>query len=107
MRRSTREKILPAVKVILVPVAIICIVMVFFTAMNNLNSNQTDEGKDQLETSIRRACAACYAVEGFYPPSLDYIQEHYGVLVDSKNYNVFYDVFSENLMPDITVIQKY
>ena len=44
------------------------------------------------------------SIEGRYPPSVQYLQEHYGVQIDEDRYYVFYDGFASNLMPDITVI---
>ena len=49
-------------------------------------------------------CVACYSSEGIYPPNLDYLKERYGVQVDETRYTVMYDVFADNLMPDITVL---
>lgn len=49
---------------------------------------------------------ACYAAEGVYPPDLEYLKEHYGLQVDENQYTVRYDVFAENLMPDITVLEN-
>lgn len=54
---------------------------------------------------VRRAAVSCYAVEGAYPESYEYLKEHYGAMVDEENYAVFYEVFASNIMPDITVIQ--
>lgn len=78
----------------------------FFTAVNHLESGQNAEGKRQLEDSIRRAAAACYAAEGIYPPTLAYLEEHYGIQVDESRYTVYYDVFASNLMPDVTVLEN-
>ena len=57
-----------------------------------------------LENAIRRASVQCYAIEGRYPPSVEYLEDHYGIVVDTDRYAVFYDGFASNLMPDITVI---
>ena len=62
------------------------------------------KGLDQLETALRRGCVSCYATEGVYPPTLEYLQEHYGVQIDRRRYKVYYEVFAENLMPSITVL---
>ena len=59
-----------------------------------------------LGDALRRAAVTCYAVEGRYPPSLDYMTENYGVVIDAKRYIVRYDAFSENLMPSITVLKR-
>lgn len=52
-----------------------------------------------------RTSCGCYAVEGAYPESYEYLKEHYGAMVDEENYAVFYEVFASNIMPDIAVIQ--
>lgn len=77
----------------------------FFTSLGNLNSGQGEEGRQQLETSLRRAAVACYAAEGIYPPTLEHLTEHYGVQIDTERYAVFYEIFANNLMPDITVLE--
>ena len=47
---------------------------------------------------------ACYASEGFYPPDVAYMQEHYGLRYNADLYTVRYVRFASNLMPDITVL---
>ena len=58
------------------------------------------------EQAVRRAAVQCYAVEGIYPPDLDYMREHYGLQVDAGRYVVDYRCFASNLMPDITVLPR-
>lgn len=62
----------------------------------------TDEER-MLENAIRRAAVTCYAVEGRYPETLNYLCENYGVVVNRHAYRVTYDVFASNLMPEIQV----
>lgn len=90
---------------LLAPVVFAAGVLVFFTALNHLDSGRKTEGRTQLEQSLRRASAACYAAEGIYPPDLAYLEEHYGVQVDEDRYTVDYRAFASNLMPDITVLE--
>ena len=89
------------VKGLLLLTAALC----FFQALSNLDRGQGEAGRQQLEDALRRAAVACYATEGIYPPHLDYLTEHYGIQVDESRYAVFYDIFAENLMPDITVVE--
>ncbi len=88
------------------PVAAAAVLLFFSTALNQLDGGRNEEDRRQLEAALRRGCVACYAVEGTYPESLTYLKEHYGVQVDEKRYTVFYDIFAQNLMPDITVLVK-
>ena len=89
-----------------IPLCVVCVLLWFFIALGRLGSGQTQEGKQQLETALRRAAVACYATEGIYPPTLDYLTEHYGIQIDRSRYSVFYEIFAENLMPQITVLVK-
>lgn len=99
---SRRKRNWPAV---LLPVAIVAVLLLFLTGLSNLDRGSSEEGRQQLEDALRRAAVACYAAEGIYPPTLDYLSEHYGVQI-SDQYIVFYEIFASNLMPDITVLEK-
>lgn len=63
------------------------------------------EGTETLKNAIRRASIQCYAIEGRYPPDIQYLQENYGVQINDKRYYVFYNGFASNVMPDITVVE--
>lgn len=76
----------------------------FLAAAGNVDAGQQEAGRQQLEDALRRAAVACYAAEGVYPPTVDYLTQHYGIQIDRERYYVFYEVFAENLMPEITVL---
>ena len=78
----------------------------FVTAVGSLQSGQSAESLRQLEEALRKGCVTCYATEGAYPTSLKYLEERYGVQIDRERYDVHYTAFAENLMPDITVLEK-
>lgn len=78
----------------------------FFVALKNLDADISEQGRTKLEDAIRRYAVACYAAEGAYPPDVAYLVEHYGLSVDESRYIVHYEIFAENLMPEITVIDK-
>ena len=86
--------------------ALLAVLLVFLSALSNLNGGRHSEGREQLEEAVRRSAVACYAAEGIYPPDLAYLEEHYGLQVDRERYTVVYDVFASNLMPDITVLEN-
>ena len=56
------------------------------------------------EEGVRRAAVECYALEGFYPRTLGYLVENYGVTADDSRYVISYQYVASNLMPDITVL---
>lgn len=88
-----------------VPLAAAIVLGIFLSAVNHLEEGHYAEGKAELEDTLRRTAAACYAAEGTYPPSLEYMEEHYGIRIDKGQYTVMYVPVASNLMPDITVLE--
>lgn len=93
-------------KLLLTVAAALLVVIWFITAVVQLRSGQVRQGTRQLEDAIRKAAVACYAAEGVYPPNLEYLTEHYGVRIQEGRYTVYYEIFADNLMPEITVLEK-
>ena len=48
----------------------------------------------------------CYALEGFYPPDLEYLKEHYGLTYDESSFVVEYQPVAGNIRPDVTILEK-
>ena len=82
------------------------LLLCFSLAVSQLDHRRQAEGKRHLETLLRRAAVSCYAAEGFYPPDVAYLQDHYGVDFDEDIYIVHYQFFASNWMPDITVLER-
>ncbi|MBE6883697.1 MAG: hypothetical protein E7487_03745 [Ruminococcaceae bacterium] len=87
-------------------IAAASVFLFFIFSINNLSSGSASEEKDQLERALTRAAVSCYAMEGAYPPSAEYLIEHYGVQLNEERFVIKYDLFASNLMPDITVLEK-
>ena len=94
------------IKAALAAAVLLALAVWFFTGMESLSSGYTRQGRQQLEDALRRSAAACYAAEGIYPPNVNYLAEHYGVQWDTERYTVFYEIFADNIMPEITVLEK-
>ena len=74
--------------------------------LNLISKQSTEQEMATLEQAILKSVAHCYAIEGVYPESLDYLKEEYGISYDSEKYFVDYQIWGENIMPDITIIKK-
>jgi len=74
--------------------------------LSETEASSKSEAVRILEDSIRRAVVMSYAIEGRYPESVSYIEEHFGVHIDREKYVVHYEIFASNLMPDIMVISR-
>ena len=79
---------------------------VLILAVSLLDQTGTRVQAEQLSTlrsALRRASVTCYALEGRYPPTLAYLTENYGVMVDADKFIVQYSAFAQNIMPIIEV----
>lgn len=86
-------------------VLVLLLVLFFFLAFSRSVAEKTGEEKlNALTEAVRRASIQCYAIEGRYPPSVEYLEDHYGISIDRDKYYVFYDGWASNIMPDITIL---
>lgn len=72
--------------------------------IDGLGTAQTDAETELVCTAVRDAALSCYAIEGAYPPDLQYLRDYYGIRYDRSRYVVSYDAFASNLMPEIRVM---
>ncbi len=102
-RRTTNKEGGRSYGMVLGAVLFCVMLVVLLVATTNLSSGADAEGANTMRTAIERAAVLCYATEGFYPPSLSYLEQYYGVQVDRVKYAVQYEVFAPNITPTIRV----
>ena len=83
----------------------LAVIVMIFIGLRETEISSRAEGLRLLQESLMRAAVQCYAVEGRYPDSIEYIKEHYGVFIDNTRYTVHYRIFASNILPDITVLE--
>ena len=83
----------------------IAVMLIIVYGLKQTEQSSRAEGLRILKDSIQRSVVICYAIEGRYPDSIEYIEENYGIHVDRSKYAVHYNIFASNLLPDITVIE--
>lgn len=76
----------------------------FYYGITSLSSQAGGKQEQYLHDAIERAVIHCYAVEGVYPESLDYLKENYGISYDTERYFVDYQTLGSNLLPEVTII---
>ena len=79
---------------------------IFIVGVIYFGNITTEQNLALTKNAINRAAVQCYANEGFYPPTLDYLEKNYGVTIDRNSFDVDYDCAAANIMPNITVFQK-
>lgn len=95
----------------LITAAVLLAVLVLAALGLMLGSRQVGRDLDTASTqalrqAVLQAAVQCYAVEGSYPASLDYLEENYGLLVNHDRFIVTYEAFASNLMPQVNVLER-
>lgn len=80
------------------------VVLLAVSMIGQVGGQVDREQAARLEEALRKAAVTCYAVEGRYPATLDYLTEHYGVVIDPERFLVQYEIYAPNMMPDIQVV---
>lgn len=72
--------------------------------LSSVDKSTVDRERESLQKAIYRDMIHCYATEGYYPPSLEYIKAHYGLYYDENTFVVDYQPVGNNIRPEITII---
>ena len=87
-------------------IIIILLIVYMYIAVDNAQRKSNEESYNILSDAIIRSAVQCYAIEGFYPPDIGYLENNYGLLVDHNKYFVSYSVFASNIIPEVQVFLK-
>ena len=85
---------------------LIVLIAIFLSGLASAKSHSKEEALQVAENSVRHAVISCYALEGMYPDSYEYLKDNYGLKIDEGRYIVHYEIFASNIMPDITVLER-
>lgn len=101
-----KSRVVNFIKILIIFAVLALAVFFLCKGVQKMETGQQAESLKQLDSSIRKATMTCYATEGVYPPSVQYLKDNYGIQIDEKKFTVFYEVFGDNMMPDITVMER-
>ncbi len=62
--------------------------------------------KKALNQAVERCIVSCYAENGFYPPSLQYLEENYNIIYDHDVLFIDYRPIATNIYPYFSIIAK-
>ncbi|MBQ6574495.1 MAG: hypothetical protein IJL90_00155 [Lachnospiraceae bacterium] len=83
------------------------IIILFLFGIAFISSTSKKDQHQVLSDAVSKDIIHCYAVEGYYPPSLKYIEDHYGLTYDKERYIVDYVPIGDNIMPSVTIVEIY
>lgn len=94
-------------KTIGLPISLFAVMLaVFVVGVIHFSNVNTEQNLVLTQSALQKATVQCYADKGFYPPTLEYLEQNYGVTIDYTKFNVTYDCAAANIMPNIVVFQK-
>lgn len=84
----------------------VSMLVILLIATRGVAGGNDEEGIRATRVAVQRAAVLCYATEGFYPPTLTYIEENYLIKIDHSRFLVNYNVQGSNLMPNVQVFLR-
>jgi len=91
------------------PIAIIIFAIImggFIYGISTVSDNEMLDEKEILTNALTKDIVHCYASEGIYPPSLSYIEEHYGLIYDKDKFLISYENVGSNILPVVHIFEK-
>ena len=82
------------------------VIVLFQMGLSLVTQKESSHERTILEQAISRDLIRCYALEGSYPQSLEYLVENYGLTYDSDRFFIDYRSLGSNLRPDVTIIDR-
>ena len=94
-------------RTLIISLAVFVIIAVcFWCAADSVSERTQAEERMLLEAALNRSITHCYAIEGTYPESLEYLTKNYGLTYDEDKFYIDYQPLGADIMPDVTVIEK-
>ena len=101
--KARRMEILGWLRSILFVIVISAVLIAGIFYISNMGNEQ---GLKLTKEAAVRTMIECYAIEGIYPPNVQYMVDNYNLSYDDTKYFIHYDAFASNIMPTIEVYEK-
>ena len=99
-RRVERRGILKSLLFVII-ISVVLIAGIFY-----ISDMGSEQGIKLTREAAIRTAVECYAIEGIYPPNVQYMEDNYNLSYDKTKYYIHYDAFASNIMPTIEVYEK-
>lgn len=106
MRIQRKSMVCRVLRYMCFPVLFVLVLCYFLSALGAVEKRNREEEEKRIGNVVKKAVVTCYTTEGAYPATLEYVEERYGLVIDKERYHVFYEIFADNIMPEITVVAK-
>jgi len=99
---TARRVVLSSLLLTVLFIILIAVVMEF--GILGLSGRVSANQAQFLSDAVRRSAVQCYALEGSFPDSVEYLEENYGLIIDRNRYAVYYESMGANILPQIRVV---
>ena len=95
------------VGVVILAVVILAVILLVYAMAGDSGKDLGEESAAAIQEAVQRSALQCYVVEGVYPPNLEYLQDNYGLQVNTEDFYVTYEAFASNLPPTVRVVVRH
>jgi len=81
----------------------VCIIAAVCMGIADMRHRNSERQLIIQKKAVERAAVLCYALEGFYPPRIEYLEKKYGLIVNRDKFIVLYKTFGSNIRPEISI----
>ena len=100
------DKAVPRRRFLWLPVLIVLTALLCLLVFGRSGRDLGEESAAAIRDAVQRSALQCYAVEGVYPPSLEYLEANYGLQINTAEFYVAYDIYASNMPPTVKVVAK-
>ncbi len=85
---------------------LVAVLALVWVSYDFIGATLREQGELSVRNAIMNSAKQCCAIEGSYPSSLTYLEQNYGLVVNHGDYAITYEVFADNVMPNVVVLSK-
>ena len=104
--QATRASGGPLVRWLVIALLAVSLVVGAWAAYGAIGQSLREQGALSMRAAIINAAMQCCAIEGAYPMTIGYLEEHYGLRVNRADYVVMYEAFADNVLPSVVVMPR-
>ena len=85
------------------------VTVLLLNLMGSLSAFSSDNAGHQAQLTaelIDKAMVQCYALEGSYPPNLEYLADNYGLMLYNERFIYYFEPIASNIKPVVQVIPR-
>ena len=92
--------------ILLAAVLLVVVLLGAYRLRQSVPQEMEEDSILAIRNAVRESALQCYVVEGVYPPDIQYLQDNYGLRINTEAYIVAYEAYAENQMPYIKVVKR-